>query len=82
MGTATASVVTTVDVNATTDAVADRIKWLHAPVLQQPHATAIIEPAVWDGPRHGLAVWRPINNATAVASMASLVQASCRPRHL
>ena len=81
MGTATARVVTTVDVNATTDAVADRVKWLHAPVLQQPHATAIIEPAVWDGPRHGPAVWRTISNA-ATAPVASIVQASCRPRHL
>ena len=81
MGTATASVVTTVDVNATTDAAADRIEWLHAPVLQQPHATAIIEPAVWDGPRHGPAVWRTISNAVA-APVASIVQASCRPGHL
>ena len=81
MGTATAGIVTTVDVNAITDAVADRVEWLHAPVLQQPHATAIIEPAVWDGPRHGPAVWRTISNAVA-ASVASIVQASCRPGHL
>ena len=81
MGTATASVVTTVDVNAIADAAADRIKWLHAPVLQQPHATAIIEPAVWAGPKHGLAVWCTISNAVA-APVASIVQASCRPGHL
>ena len=83
MGTATAGIVTTVELCAITDAVADRVEWLHAPVLQQPHATAIIEPAVWDGPGHGLAVWRPTNNAAVVAaSVASLVQASCCPRRL
>jgi hypothetical protein len=84
VGTATAGIATTVQLCAITDAVADRVEWLHAPVLQQPHATAIIEPAVWDGPGHGLAVWRPINYAVvaAAALVASPVQASGCPRRL
>ena len=75
MGTATAGIVTTVDVNAITDAVADRIEWLHAPVLQQPHATTIIESVVWDGRKHGSAVPSTVNDEPA-APMVSLVQAS------
>ena len=81
MGAATADVATTVDVNATTDVVADRIKWFHAPVLQQPHATAIIESSVRDRPRHGPAICRATSDAIA-AAVAGIVQASCRPRYL
>ena len=69
MGIATANAVTTAN------AAADRVEWLHSTVLQQSHATTIIESVVWDGRKHGSAVPSTVNDEPA-APMVSSVQAS------
>ena len=75
MGIATANAVITANALTTANAAADRVEWLHSTVLQQSHATTIIESVVWDGRKHGTAVPSTVNDEPA-APMVSLVQAS------
>ena len=75
MGIATADAIITANAVTTANAAADRVKWLHSTVLQQSHATTIIESVVWDGRKHGSAVPSSVNDEL-VAPMASSVQAS------